>query len=116
MNRFEELLDRDDTKTIHTKNLQKLMVEVYKSFNHLNSEYMWEFFVKKDVPHNLRTNELYKLPSASSKRYGLNSLSFRGSLLWNTLNDKLKLASSLEKFKKDLSSWDGRSCTCYICN
>ena len=27
--------------------LQKLMIEVYKSFNHLNPEYMWEFFAKK---------------------------------------------------------------------
>ena len=38
---FEELLDRDDTKTIHTKNLQNLMVEIYKSFHQLNPEYMW---------------------------------------------------------------------------
>ena len=44
---FEELLERDNTKTTHTKNLKKLMIEVYKSFNHLNPEYMWEFFVKK---------------------------------------------------------------------
>ena len=37
---FEELLERDDTKTTHTKNLHKLTVEVYKSFNHLNPGYM----------------------------------------------------------------------------
>ena len=34
---------RDDTKTRHTKNLQKLIIEVYKSFNHLNPEYMGNF-------------------------------------------------------------------------
>ena len=33
---IEELLDRGDTKTTHEKNLQKLMVEIYKSMNHLN--------------------------------------------------------------------------------
>ena len=44
---FEELLERDNTKTTRTTNLQKLMIEVYKSFNHLNPEYMWKFFVKK---------------------------------------------------------------------
>ena len=77
---FEELIERDNTKTIHTKNLQKLMIEVYKSLNHLNPEYMWEFFVKKDVQYYLRTKELCKLPSVSSQRYGLNSISFRGSL------------------------------------
>ena len=112
---FEELLDRDDTKTIHTKNLQNLMVEIYKSFNQLNPEYMWEFFIKKDVPYNLRTKELCKLLLVSSQRYGFNSLSFMGSLLWNTLNDELRLTSSLIKFKKGISSWNGRSFTCYIC-
>ena len=33
---FEELLDRGVTKTTHKKNLQNLMVEIYKSMNHLN--------------------------------------------------------------------------------
>ena len=113
---FEELIERDNTKTIHTKNLQKLMIEVYKSLNHLNPEYMWEFFVKKDVQYNLRTKELCKLPSVSSQRYGLNSLSFRGSLLWNTIDDEIKLSPSLEVFKKKVRSWNGISCTCFICN
>ena len=66
---FEELLDRGDAKTTHKKNLQNLMVEIYKSMNHLNPEYMWDFFVKKDVPYNLRTKERCKLPSVSSQRY-----------------------------------------------
>ena len=113
---FEELLERDNTKTIHTKNLQKLMIEVYKSVNHLNPEYMWEFFVKKDVQYNLRTKELCKLPSVTSQRYGLNSLSFRGSLLWNTIDDEIKLSPSLKVFKKKVRSWNGISCTCFICN
>ena len=45
--KFEELLERDNAKTAHIKKLQKLMIEVYKSLNHLNPEYMWEFFTKR---------------------------------------------------------------------
>ena len=75
---FEELLKRCDTKTTHKKNLQYLMVGIYKSMKHLIPEYMWDFFVKKDVPYNLRTKELCKPPLVSSQRYGINSLSFRG--------------------------------------
>ena len=111
----EELLDRGDTKTTHKKNLENLMMEIYKSKNHLNPECMWDFFVKKDVPYNLRTNELCKLPSVSSQRYGINSLSSRRSLLWNALSDDLKLKTSLVKFKKEIRCWDGNNCTCYIC-
>ena len=76
------------------------MMEIYKSMNHLNPEYIWDFFIKKDVSFNLRTKELCKLPSASSQRYGINSLSFRGSLLWNALSDDLKLTTSLVKLQK----------------
>ena len=96
--KFEELLQRDNTKTAHNKNLQKLIIEVYKLFNHLNPEYMWEFFTKRVVQYNLRTKELYKLPSVNSESYGLNSLSFRGSLLWNSIDDETKFSLSLVIF------------------
>ena len=111
---FEERLDRGEIKTTHKKNLQILMVEIYKSINHPNPEYMWEFFVKKDVPYNLRTKELCKIPPVNSWRYGINSLPFRRNLLWNTLIDELKLTTSLMKFKKEICCWDGKDYTCYI--
>ncbi len=78
---FQELLNRGETNTTHTKNLQKLMVEIYKSVNHLNPEYMWDFFVKKEVPYDLRIKELCHLPSTRLRRYGASSLCFRRSLL-----------------------------------
>ena len=65
---------------------------------------MREFFLKKDVQYNLCTKELCKLPSVSSERNGLNSLSFRGSLLWNSIDDEIKLSPSLDKFKKEIRS------------
>ena len=36
----------------------------------------------------------------NSQRYGINSLSFRGSLLWNALSDGIKLTTSAKNFKK----------------
>ena len=44
---LDALLQRDGTLTIHKKNLQKLMVEIYKTINHLNPPYMWDLFTKK---------------------------------------------------------------------
>ena len=61
---------------------------------------MWEFFTKKDVPYGLRSSELCKIPSVNTQRYGINSLSFRGSLLWNALSDEIKLTTSAKNFKK----------------
>ena len=125
--------------TVQQKNLQSLMIEIYKNMNHLNPSYIWEFCVKKDIPYNLRTKELCRLPSEQSHRYGLCclsfrgtllwnilddelqshryglcSLSFRGSLLWNTLDDELKRADTLRSLKRGIKEWDGKRCNCLI--
>ena len=55
---FDQLLARAGSITVHQKNLQSLMIEIYKTMNHLNPSYIWEFFVKKDIPYKLRTKEL----------------------------------------------------------
>ena len=70
---FEELLDKFKSLTIHKKNLERLIVEIYKTINHLNPAYMWEFFIEKDVLYNLRSNELCTIPSVNSQRYGIST-------------------------------------------
>ena len=105
---FEELLDRDKSKTIHKKNLQLLMTEVYRTINNLNPEYMWKFFTKRDVPYGLSSSELCKIPSVNSQRYGINSLSYRVSLLWDELSDEMKLTTSAKIFKKKYDTWKAK--------
>ena len=106
------LLSRDNSQTIHVKNLQRLMTEIYKSTKKLNPSYLWEFHERKEV--ELRTKDLGKLPKIK-QRYGTESLSFRGSLLWNTLSDKIKQSPSLAAFKNQIKSWTGDKCTCRLC-
>ena len=98
----EQLREKDGSITVHQRNLQNLMTEIYKTINQINPAYMWEFFAEKDMPYNLHTKVLCRLPQAQIDRYGLDSLSFRGSLLWNTLKDEVKRAGTLTKFKKSI--------------
>ena len=89
---LEALLQRDGPLTIYKRNPQKLMVEVYKTLNHLNPPYMWDLFTKKVVEYDFRIKILCKLPPARSQRFGTNSLKFKGSLLWNSLSDEIETA------------------------
>ena len=50
---FSELLQKDCAVTIHTKNLQILMTEMYKSKIELNSSFMQEIFRKMTTHYNL---------------------------------------------------------------
>ena len=51
---FDDLLIRNEEKTVHVQNLQKLMIEVYKSLNHENPSFLWDLFTRKEINYNLR--------------------------------------------------------------
>ena len=67
---FEEFLHRNEEVAIHEKNLQKVMLEVYRSVTSGNPSFMWEFFNRKMLPHTLRINNLLRLPNTRTKKYG----------------------------------------------
>ena len=61
---FEFLLTKNNEIAIHTKNLQKLMTEVYKSLNQGSPSFMGEFFVQRELTYDLRIkNTLQILPT-----------------------------------------------------
>ena len=97
---FETLLTRSGSFCIHVRNLQKLMTEIYKSMNQLNPSLVWEFHEKKHVTDDLRIQNLCKLPQIKTQGYGQESLSFRGSFLWNTLDDTIKISQYLRLSKR----------------
>ena len=111
---LDALLQIDGTFTIHKNNLQKLMVEIYKTTSHLNPLYMWDLFTKKVVEYDFRIKILCELPPARSQRCSTNSLKHKGSLLWNSLSDEIKTVQSLAIFKQKIKSWNGTHCTCNI--
>ena len=112
---LEELLQLNGSMTVHAKHLQILMTEVFKSLNKLNPGFMWNCFEAKSRPYNLRSHGTVILPPANTRSFGLNSILFRGSLLWNTLPNGLKSCTNLIEFKRKIKYWNGRSCTCLIC-
>ena len=60
---------------------------------------MWKKYKKKNIPYSLRRGISFFIPNANTQKYGINSLNFRGSVLWNNLQIKLKEYKSLQEFK-----------------
>ena len=87
---FDELLVGNEEKTIHLCNLHMLMIKVYKSLNHQNPSFLWELFARKEIHYNLRIKDSIVLPKALTTSFGLKSISFRGSILWNSTPDVIK--------------------------
>ena len=112
---YEDLLLRDNSVTIHQRNLQFLMTEIFKTIHGLNPSFMKEFFIMEETCYNLRCQYRMKVPRVTSTKYGLETLSFRGCQIWNTLPSEFKYLSSVPKFKEQIKSWSGSNCNCRIC-
>ena len=69
---------------------------------------MWSYFEEKTMPYNLRHGSKLILPKSKSSRFGINSLRFRGSLLWNNFQ-------GLNEFKQELKNLENIHCTCLVC-
>ena len=104
---FNKCLMKEAGITINVKNLQKLMLEVFKTLNYLNPSYLWDLFSVKQVGYNLRTKNLMMLPQIKTQTYGVNSITFRGSILWNALSDDIKTCDNVVAFRKKVIAWKG---------
>ena len=112
---LNELLEIENSVSIHVKHLQILMTETYKSLHHNNPQIMYDLFHMKDRPYNLRGQMLLRIPPAKTITYGTNSLLFKASLLWNSLPNEYKSANTVNTFKINIKRWPGTSCRCLIC-
>ena len=112
---YDELLELNNGLSIHLRNLRYLAIEAFKSIMHLNSQFMWSYFKEKPMPYNLRDGSKLVLPKTKSSRFGINSLQFRGSFLWNNLPVSLKNCQILNEFKRALKNLGNIHCTCLVC-
>ena len=82
-----------------------LALEAYKSIMQFNPEFLWHCFNTNPIPYNLRKGSRLLIPSAKSVNFGANSVTFRGSLLWNNLPLRLKNSQTIDDFKSELKNW-----------
>ena len=79
---FESLLIKSNSVSIHQRNLQLLLIEIYKTVNNLNPSFMAEVFVTNVVPYILRGSTNLTLPKARTNLCGIDIVRFVGQKLW----------------------------------
>ena len=87
---YNELFILNRDISIYQKHLLFLATEVFKSVINLNPQFMWNYFNFSTLSYELRKRNKVNLTETRTCRYGINSLLFRGALLWNNLPVMLK--------------------------
>ena len=106
---FDQLLQIDKSYNIYHKNIQILAIELYKVKNNLSNQIMQIFEKRQKVHYNLRFQTDFVLPGVNTTYFGLYSLRYFSSKIWNVIPDEIKNSLSLDEFKTKIRQWKPRT-------
>ena len=112
---FQELLDLDNTVTIHHKNLQQLAIEMYKVKHNLSLPLINNLFNASEAGYDLRNNRCWEIPRVRTNSYGTETIRYRGPQIWEMLPSCLKEIPRLTAFKNNIKKWKPMGCKCRLC-
>ena len=112
---LKSLLSNHNEITIHQRNLQVLIAEIYKTINHIVPPIMSSLFKIREDNHNTRYFQVLSNESRRKINYGLETICYRAPFLWASLPPEYKLENSLNIFKRKIKNWKGENCPCRLC-
>ena len=88
---FEQLLENDNSVSIHHRNIQRLAIKMYKVTNGLSSEIMNEIFqIREGSRYNLRYTSQFTIPPIHSVYNDGESVSYIGPKIWELIPHAFK--------------------------
>ena len=97
---FKELLEKDHSVTVHHKNLQALVTEIFKVKNDLSPDIMKDVFELKEPPYNLRSeSNHFTHRNVKTTYFGLSSIKHLAPQIWELVPRSLKKCKTLNEFK-----------------
>ena len=112
---FDTLLTCSTDMSVHQRCINFLITEVYKYLNGLCPDLMNDVFILGENAYNLRSFHIFKSENPKSNKYGLDSIAYRSSQLWNTVPNDIQRSPSLAFFKEKIKAWSCNSCPCQLC-
>ena len=112
---FQELLDKDNSVTIHHRNIRTLAIETYKFLQGLSPPLFNEIFVERELSYSLRGDNPLARRRVNSVRHGTESVFFLAPKIWDILPKEIKDSKTLNIFKTKIKKWVPRECPCRLC-
>ena len=110
---FEGLLAKDDSITIHERNIQTLATEVYNTTNNLNPPFMKEIFNLRVSNYSARRQYLQTtLPRTVT--YGLESFTYKATQIWKSIPSDIQ-SSNKQSIKIHVKNNRKTICKCNLC-
>ena len=112
---YHNLLENHNGVTIHQRNLQVLVMGIYKIVNGVTPLIMNPLSEFRSNEYNIRNFQLLSTDFRRTVNYGIETITHRAPSLWAKLPSKYKLVASLEKFKVKIKKWKCDTYPCRLC-
>ena len=110
-----ELFEKNNSVTKHQRNLQVPATEIFKVKNWLAAEIMKEVSKIQNPAYNFRSEAThFKSENVKTTHYGIQSVGFFWSKMWDMVPKNIKNCSSLNKLKNSIKLWPNEF-PCRIC-
>ena len=108
-------LGKDNSVSIHYRNVQALAIEMYKVANGMSPEIMNETLQFREKSHyNLRYTSKFIIPPIHSVYHGSESVSYLGPIIWELIPPVIRQIDTFSRFKKTIKKWKPPNCPCRI--
>ena len=112
---FDRILEDNERKSIHQKNIESLAIEVYKFQAGLTPPIVSDLFVTRENNYNLRNFQELKSSLRRTVKFWTETISYRGPQIGNLIPERLRKLETLNKFKKEIKLWKCDACPCRMC-
>ena len=119
---FDKRLEKDESVTIHHRNLQALATEMFKVKIGAAPTFMNEIFSSnlnlgtENVSTGTRLqSHFYNPTNPKSVYFGSEILRALGPKIWNLVPDQIRNSASLSIFKEKIKKWKASKCPCRLC-
>ena len=72
-------------------------------------------FQTNDCPYDSRNTRILASKHKSTIKYGINTIAFRGSQIWQNIPSEIRNSESLSLFKSNIKQIQSLPCRCKIC-
>ena len=114
VNDFEALLRKSNDVSCNHRNIQMLMIELYKIKNELALPIMDSMLNKRNITYNFRNLQEFQWERNRTVFNGLEILSYRAPQLWTLFPEEIKHRNTINLFKSDLKQWICKECPCRL--
>ena len=102
---FDTFLEKDMSLSVHDRNIQQLVLKMYKVAKGLAPTAISSLFLQCHSNRHTRSQSDFSVPQVNTVYFGQNSTRYLRPLIWNSIPTTLRNVESFVEFKSLIKNW-----------